>query len=109
MNTTTRARHLRQTMPDPQRRVWRLLRDRRFAGYKFRREYPIGRYILDFFCAEAKLSLELDGMQHGVPEQHARDEQKEAYLTSRGIITKRFWNWQVRREPEVVKDALWRL
>jgi len=109
MNTTIRARSLRQTMPEPQRRLWRLLRDRRFAGYKFRREHPLGRYVLDFYCAEAKVSLELEGIQHGAPKQHAHDAEKEAYLRSRGIITKRFWNWQVTREPELVKNVLWQL
>jgi very-short-patch-repair endonuclease len=109
MNPISRARGLRQTLPDPQRRLWRLLRDRRFAGYKFRREHPIGRYVLDFYCAEAGVSLELDGGQHGHPEQQARDEQKEKYLASRGIVTRRFWNWQVRRQPEMVKENLWLL
>ena len=103
------ARELRQRMPEAQRRMWRLLRDRRFAGYKFRREHPLGAYVLDFYCAEAKLSLELDGSQHGWPEQHAHDQTKEAFLVSRGILTKRFWNWQVRQQPEVVKENLWRL
>ena len=96
-------------MPEAQRRLWRLLRDRRFAGYKFRREHSLGRYVLDFFCAEAKLSVELDGRQHGLPEQNLRDLEKETYLLSRGIMTKRFWNWQVRREPALVKENLWRL
>jgi very-short-patch-repair endonuclease len=109
MNAIARARSLRRAMPEAQRRMWRLLRDRRFAGYKFRREHPLGRYTLDFYCAEAKLSLELDGGQHGFPEEHHRDEEKEKYLLSRGILTKRFWNWQVRREPEVVKQNLWLL
>ena len=109
MNPVTRARSLRQTLPEVQHQMWRLLRDRRFAGYKFRREHPMGRYSLDFFCAEAKLSLELDGGQHGFPEQSQRDEEKENYLLTRGIITKRFWNWQVRRQPEMVKENLWRL
>ena len=103
----SRARTLRQQMPEPQRRLWRLLRDRRFAGYKFRREHPLGAYVLNFYCAEAKLSLELDGRQHGWPEQRARDQAKEAYLISRGIRTKRFWNSQVR-QPQVVKENLWR-
>ena len=109
MNPVSRARSLRQQMPEAQRRMWRLLRDRRFAGYKFRREHPLGRYTLDFYCAEAKLSLELDGRQHGFPGQRQRDEEKENYLLSRGIITKRFWNSQVRREPELVKENLWLL
>src|SRR5262245_52684379 len=96
-------------MPEAQRRLWRLVRDRRFAGYKFRREQPMGRYVLDFYCAEAQLSVELDGGQHGCPEQANHDEEKEKYLLTRGIITKRFWNWQVRRQPEAVKANLWRL
>ncbi len=109
MNPTARARALRQSMPEPQRRMWRLLRDRRFAGYKFRREHPLGRYTLDFYCAEAKLSLELDGGQHGFLGQQQRDEAKENYLLSRGIMTKRFWNSQVRQQPEMVKENLWLL
>ena len=96
-------------MPEAQRRLWRLLRDRRFAGYKLRREHPMGHYTLDFYCAEAKLSLEVDGGQHGSPDQMQRDQVKEKYLQSRGILTKRFWNWQVYRQPQVVKENLWHL
>jgi very-short-patch-repair endonuclease len=109
MDGITRSRALRQEMPPAQRRFWRLLRDRRFAGYKFRREHPLGPYVLDFYCAEAKVSVELDGGHHGVPNQQQQDKEKEAYLLSRGILTKRFWNWQVWQEPAVVKDALWLL
>ena len=109
MEVVSHARVLRQKMSEAQRRMWRLLRDRRFAGYKFRREHPIGRYSLDFYCAEAKVSLELDGGQHGFPERKNRDEAKERYLLTRGILTKRFWNWQVRNQPEVVKENLWLL
>ena len=95
MNAIARARGLRQNMPPAQRQLWRLLRDRRFAGYKFRREHSVGRYVLDFYCAEAKLSLELDGRQHGFPDQQLLNHEKEIHLLSRGIATKRFWNWQV--------------
>src|SRR5262245_7854950 len=109
MNPITRAQGLRQLMPEAQRRLWRLLRDRQFAGYKFRREHPIGQYTLDFYCAEAKLSLEVDGGQHGSPEQQQRDQEKEKYLMTRGILTKRFWNWQVYRQPQVLKENLWLL
>jgi len=69
----------------------------------------LGRYVLDFYCAEARVSLEVDGSQHGFPDHDSRDEEKENYLLSRGILTKRFWNWQVRREPEVVKENFWLL
>jgi very-short-patch-repair endonuclease len=70
--------------------MWSILRDRRFAGYKFRREHPLGPYTLDFYCAEAKLALELDGSQHGFPTYQERDETKEDYLLARGIVTQRF-------------------
>ncbi len=109
MSTVSRARRLRREMPDAQRRLWRLLRDRRFAGYKFRREHPMGRYFLDFYCAEATMNVELDGGQHGLPEQQTQDAVKERYLRSRGVCTIRFWNWQVCREPEMVMENLWRL
>jgi very-short-patch-repair endonuclease len=108
MSTVSRARRLRREMPDAQRRFWRLLRDRRFAGYKFRREHPFGRYFLDFYCAEAALNIELDGSQHGFPEQQGRDAVKERYLRTRGILTVRYWNWQILREPGAVKEDLWR-
>ncbi len=107
--SNSRARNLRQSMPKAQRVLWRLLRDRRFAGYKFRREHPMGAYVLDFYCAEAGISVELDGRQHGMPEQRSHDQVKEAYLLTRGILTKRFWNQQVLREPSVVRDTLWQL
>jgi len=107
MEVVSRARVLRQKMPEAQRRM--LLRDRRFAGYKFRREHPMGRYSLDFYCAEAKVSLEVDGGQHGFPERQDRDKAKERYLLSRGILTKRFWNWQVRDQPEMVRENVWLL
>lgn len=106
MEATNRARAARRQMPEAQRRLWRLLRDRRFSGYKFRREHPVGGYFLDFYCAEAKISVEVDGRQHGFPWRRAHDITKEKYLLSRGIVTKRFWNWQIRREPESVKTTL---
>jgi len=109
MEEKSRARKLRQSMPDAQRRLWRLLRDRRFAGYKFRREHPVGPYTLDFYCAEAGVSIEVDGRQHGHPDQQAHDREKENYLLGRGIITIRFWNWQIRQQPEVVRQTLWQL
>jgi len=72
------ARRLRQSMPDAQRRLWRLLRDRRFAGYKFRREHPVGPYTLDFYCAEAGVSVEVDGRQR--PPGSARSRSREGEL-----------------------------
>ena len=109
MEEIKRARELRRGMPPAQRRMWQLLRDRRFAGYKFRREHPLGPYVLDFYCPEARVSIEVDGRQHGFPEEQRRDQKKEAYLLGEGIMTRRFWNRQVTREPEVVKRCIWEI
>src|ERR1044071_1756759 len=68
------ARQLREKSTDAERRLWRLLRDRRFADFKFRRQYPCGIYFLDFYCVEAKLAVELDGGGHGFPDQRTKDD-----------------------------------
>ncbi|MCL5994855.1 MAG: endonuclease domain-containing protein, partial [Chloroflexi bacterium] len=68
-----RSRALRQQQTDAEKHLWRLLRDRQFHGAKFRRQHPIGNYILDFYCHEAKLAIELDGSQHAEPDQAAHD------------------------------------
>ena len=77
--------------------MWSWLRGRRFTGYKFRRQHPLGIYYLDFFCEEAELNVELDGSQHGFPDQHKHDLEREKFLQSRGIKTLRFWNSHLRR------------
>ena len=109
MNPISLARSLRRRLTAAEKQLWRLLRDRRFAGYKFRRQHPLGHYALDFYCAEAGVSVEIDGGQHGFPKQREADAAKANYLRSRGIVTKRFWNRQLFREPEVVKQNLWQL
>ena len=68
------------------------LRAGRFAGFKFRRQHPLGPYFLDFFCPAARLSIELDGFQHGLPEPQQRDVEREKYLSEQGIEELRFWN-----------------
>ena len=88
--------------------MWRWLRDRRFSDYKFRRQHPYGPYILDFFCLKAGLDIEIDGFQHGAPEQRIKDRERDVYLEKRGIKVLRFWNARLRREKEVVRDTIWR-
>ena len=61
-----RARQLRKDDTWAEKLMWRWLRDRRFSGYKFRRQHPIGIYYLDFFCKEAELNVELDGRQQNI-------------------------------------------
>ncbi|HUJ03471.1 MAG TPA: DUF559 domain-containing protein, partial [Rhizomicrobium sp.] len=62
------ARKLRREQTDFERKIWYALRNRRFAGFKFRRQQPMGPYVVDFVCFEEKLVIELDGGQHGMPE-----------------------------------------
>jgi very-short-patch-repair endonuclease len=102
------ARRLRQEASFVERIVWRWLRDRRFSACKFRRQHEMGPYFLDFFCFEARLAIELDGRQHGEPDQAAADRRKDAWLAARGIKVLRFWNSTVLREKQAVRDTIWR-
>jgi very-short-patch-repair endonuclease len=100
------AREMRQTMPDAETLLWYLLRNRRLANAKFRRQHPLGRYILDFYCDEHKLAIELDGGQH--VEQVDYDIQRDAYLQTQGIHVLRFWNNQMLQETEAVLEQIYR-
>ncbi len=91
--TVQRARSLRKDMTDAERRVWFALRDRRFAGWKFRRQVPFDQYILDFVCFDAKLVIEVDGGQHD--ERTAYDARRSAHLEKSGFRVLRFWNNEV--------------
>jgi very-short-patch-repair endonuclease len=97
MSLTPLARELRRNQTDDEKALWRALRGRRFAGFKFRRQHTVGDYILDFYCADAKVAVELDGSQHGQPEGMRRDGEREKFLADQGIAILRFWNHQWRK------------
>jgi very-short-patch-repair endonuclease len=80
MAETERARQLRKDETWAEKLIWRWLHGRRFSGYKFRRQHPIGIYYLDFFCEEAELNVELDGSQHGFSDQRKHDVEREKFL-----------------------------
>ncbi len=103
-----RARQLRRVETWAERLMWRWLRDRRFRGYKFRRQHPIGIYYLDFFCEEAALNVELDGSQHGFPDQRKHDSAREKFLQSLGIKTLRFWNSHLRRNAQSIRETIFK-
>ncbi len=105
---TAIARKLRRCDSWAERLVWRWLRDRRFSVYKFRRQFPLGPYFLDFFCLEARLNIELDGSQHGYPLRNALDTERDAWLEERGVKVLRFWNSRLRREKQWIRDTIWR-
>ncbi|MBC3807183.1 endonuclease domain-containing protein [Undibacterium seohonense] len=99
------AREMRKKMPTAEQLLWYVLRNRRVAGAKFRRQHPVGRYILDFYCVEKKLAVELDGGQHS--EQQNYDQQRDAYLKKQGIEVLRFWNNQMLLETEAVLEVIY--
>ena len=108
MPNIQRARELRKRETWAEKLMWSWLRDRRFSNYKFRRQFPEGIYYLDFFCEEARLSIELDGGGHGHPDRQRHDAEREAYLISRGIKTLRFWNSHLRRNKQSIRDTIFR-
>ena len=86
------ARELRKGATHAEHLLWDLLRDRQLLNFKFRRQHPLGHYILDFYCHEAKLAIELDGGQHAEDSQLKYDEKRSAWLKQQGISVLRFWN-----------------
>ena len=102
--TSSRARELRKNPTDAERVLWRHLRRRQLAGHSFRRQHPIGRYIVDFFCFEKRLVVEIDGGQHST--QASYDAERTAWLEADGYRVMRFWNNQVLGELESVKEAI---
>ncbi|HVU06962.1 MAG TPA: DUF559 domain-containing protein [Verrucomicrobiae bacterium] len=101
------TRQLRRNQTDEEKELWRALRGRRFAGFKFRRQHAVGGHILDFYCADAKLAVELDGFQHGLPDGIGQDEKRETFLREYGIETLRFWNHQWRKNRDGCLLEIW--
>ena len=100
----TTARTLRHNSTDAERRLWYYLRNRQLDGYRFRRQVPLGRYIVDFACIESKLIVELDGGQHA--EQMAEDAERTNYLARGGLRVVRFWNDDVLLRTESVLEQI---
>ncbi|MHB2169304.1 endonuclease domain-containing protein [Alsobacter sp. R-9] len=100
---TSRARALRRTMTDTERRLWHRLRDRRLAGFKFVRQEPVAGFIADFCCREARLIVEADGSQHA---ESTRDLHRDAALRRAGFRVLRFWNHEILHETDAVIDTI---
>ena len=100
------ARKLRQEQTNAEQLLWRVLRNRQFGGLKFRRQYPVAPYVLDFYCHEARLAIEVDGGQHNGPDKERRDTERTAYLGRQGITVLRYWNHEVLQETEAVLERL---
>jgi very-short-patch-repair endonuclease len=90
-NHRSRARALRRDMTDAETKIWQRLRGHRFMGLSFRRQLPVGPYIVDFVCLDASLIIEVDGGQHE-SDQAANDAKRDAWLRAEGFRILRFWN-----------------
>jgi very-short-patch-repair endonuclease len=88
--------------------MWACLRGRRMNKRKFRCQHPQEPYILDFYCADLKLAIELDGGQHNTAEGKRRDKAREAFLRSHGIETLRFTNDEMMRHTDSVMNVIWK-
>ena len=99
-----RARELRNNPTDAERLLWRHLRFWQIGGYKFRRQQPLGRYIVDFVCLEKRVVIEVDGGQH--TQQRAHDEERDAWLQHEGFVVLRFWNDEVLKNSAAVKEVI---
>jgi very-short-patch-repair endonuclease len=86
--------------------LWHHLRNSQMAGYKFRRQQPFDRYVLDFFCPEKRLGIEVDGREHGDPESIQHDRIRDNYLREQGVRILRFWNFQLRNNLEGVLQRI---
>jgi very-short-patch-repair endonuclease len=103
--SSQKARQLRQSSTDAERRMWSALRDRRLLKFKFRRQHPIGRYIVDFACTEHQLIIELDGGQHA---DSPTDPCRTAWLETQGWRVIRFWSNDVLANTNGVIETILR-
>jgi len=101
-----RARVLRRDLTDAERIIWNAVRAKRLAGASFRRQAPIGPYIVDFVCHDAMLIVEIDGGQHYEAEHLKRDERRDAYLSSNGFRVLRFNNHDVMTNRQGVLETI---
>ncbi len=97
------ARSMRRSPTMNERALWKLLRDRRLDGMKFRRQVPLGRYVVDFLCLRHRLIVEADGPTH---ENSLHDRDRDAWLTSQGFRVMRFRNVEIEDFPDRVLGAI---
>ncbi|HET9687571.1 MAG TPA: endonuclease domain-containing protein [Pseudolabrys sp.] len=103
---TKRARNLRGNQTDAEVRLWQALRRNQINGLSFRRQHPIGRYILDFYCPALKLAIELDGGQHATVAQARLDHTRTRWIALRGIRVFRFWNNDILSNIDCVRAEI---
>jgi very-short-patch-repair endonuclease len=100
------ARRLRRESTQTETLLWEQLRHRRLEGLKFRRQHPVGRFVLDFYCAEARLAVEIDGPIHSVPMRQAADLERQNLLEERGITFLRIPAYAVETRLDEVLELI---
>jgi len=100
--TKSKRRSLRKNVPDVEQKLWSILRNRQMPSLKFLRQYGVGPYILDFYCPERRLAIEVDGRQHADVYGRRHDAQRDSYLRELNIRVIRFWNNDVLQNIEGV-------
>ena len=99
-------RELRRRQTETEEILWEILRDRKLGGYKFKRQYSVERFIIDFYCSEVRFAVELDGSVHDEKSQKAYDEARQEYIEEFGIEFLRIWNNEVELDVEGVKRKI---
>jgi very-short-patch-repair endonuclease len=102
-----RARNLRKSMSNAERKLWQALRLRQLDGARFRRQHPIGPYIVDFVCLEKRLIVEVDGPQHTQEEHVVRDARRDRWLNAEGYRVMRFQTIDAYQNLGGVVDTIW--
>jgi very-short-patch-repair endonuclease len=87
-------------------KLWYYIRQRQLGGHRFRRQVPIGSYIVDFACLASRLAIEVDGTQHPEPDSEATDAERTRWLNAQGYRVLRFWNYEVMTEIDGVLDDI---
>jgi type I restriction enzyme R subunit len=101
-----RPREMRKQSTPAETAAWWLLRKRQVLGLKFRRQCPLGRFVVDFYCSDAQLVIELDGSVHSQPSQMKKDRAKDGFLRSRGLRVLRLPNGLVLEDPDAFRSRI---
>jgi len=103
------AKSMRHTATDAEHLMWQILRAKQFMHLKFRRQHVIAPYIVDFYCHEIGLVIELDGRQHGTDDAIEYDAERTKFLEALGFWVVRYWNHEVLQNMDVVLEDLWNI
>lgn len=104
--TLKRAKKMRRELTPPELILWSRLKGRQLDGLHFRVQHPIGPYIPDFYCAKAKLAVEVDGFSHAAADQAEHDHRRDVWLAERGVLTLRFAAMDVRKDLHMVLGTI---